>query len=55
MGAASATTRGSAINRPETSVQFSYRMAPVARARMAPEMSEPPREKVWTLPCGPVP
>ena len=50
IGCGLATIRGSAMSRPETSVQFSYKSAMIARAAMAPEISEPPREKVLTLP-----
>jgi hypothetical protein len=42
--------RGSPISMPETSVQFSYRLARTARATSAPVTSEPPREKVWMTP-----
>ena len=55
MPAGSLTTRGSAMRKPETSVQFSYSSAPAARATSAPEMSLPPREKVRTLPSGNAP
>ena len=43
---ASGTTRGSAIRKPFTSVQFSYSSALAARATIAPVISLPPREKV---------
>ena len=42
--------RGSAIRKPDTSVQFSYTSAFTARATRAPVMSLPPREKVVTSP-----
>ena len=49
------TMRGSQARKPETSVQFSYTLAPSARATMAPEISEPPRENVFTFPSAPLP
>ena len=42
--------RGSAMRKPDTSVQFSYTSACTARATMAPVMSDPPRENVLMLP-----
>ena len=55
IGCGSRTMRGSAIRKPDTSVQFSYRSAITARATMAPVTSEPPREKVLTEPSGSAP
>ena len=44
--------RGSAIMKPDTSVQFSYSEAFAARETIAPVMSEPPRENVLISPEG---
>ena len=44
--------RGSAMRSPDTSVQFSYKSAFSARARIAPVISEPPRENVLIDPSG---
>ena len=55
MTLASGTILGSAIMNPSTSVQFSYTSASTARAMIDPVMSEPPREKVRTLPSGMAP
>ena len=49
------TMRGSQARKPLTSVQFSYTVAFTARATIAPEISDPPREKVFTLPSVPLP
>ncbi len=46
---------GSAIRKPDTSVQFSYTSASSAAAASAPVMSLPPRLKVWMLPSGSTP
>ena len=46
------TMRGSAIRKPDTSVQFSYTLASTARATIAPVISDPPRENVFTVPSG---
>ena len=52
MGRGSGTILGSAIRKPDTSVQFSYTSASSAAAASAPVMSLPPRLKVWMLPSG---
>ena len=49
---ANSEMRGSAMRKPETSVQFSYTSAFAARATTAPVMSLPPRGKVCTSPLG---
>ncbi len=46
------TILGSAIRKPETSVQFSYKLACTPRAMIAPVISEPPRENVLISPFG---
>ena len=55
MGSGSFTMRGSAMRKPETSVQFSYTSASSAAAASAPVMSLPPRVKVLMLPSGMAP
>ena len=45
-------TLGSATRNPDTSVQFSYTSTFAALATMDPVISEPPLEKVLTLPSG---
>ena len=57
MPAGFCTTRGSAMRKPETSVQFSYSSAPAgAGATSAPEMSLPSRAKRCArLPSGKAP
>ena len=44
--------RGSAIRKPDTSVQFSYTSALMALATIEPVISDPPLEKVLILPSG---
>ena len=46
---------GLAANIPLTSVKFSYRSACNPRAKIAPVMSDPPREKVAICPEGVIP
>ena len=46
------TILGSALNIPETSVQFSYKSALTDRAIIEPVTSDPPLEKVLMLPSG---
>ena len=43
---------GSAIRKPDTSVQFSYTLALAALATIEPVTSEPPLENVLTLASG---
>ena len=47
--------RGSAIIHPETSVQFSYRLAFTALATIEPVISEPPLENVLIVPSSSAP
>ena len=55
MGLGSFTILGSAMRKPDTSVQFSYTSASSAAAASAPVMSLPPRVNVWMLPSGMAP
>ena len=55
IGFALFTILGSAARKPDTSVQFSYTSALLACATIEPVTSEPPLEKVFTLPSLPKP